>query len=521
MRVSAAEISAIQYMYARGNFAAAEGAARRLLGVAPRVPELHDILCTSLLHQGKTEEAEVAYRNAIAAGCNHAEFLNGLGVSLLRLGRAAEAIEVCRGAIKRNARYWQAYVTLADACVATSRYHDAITAYDRALRLEPNNAPANASLASALQSLGRYEDAMAACERALAIDPHCAAALSNQAAALCSLGRATEAIPLFEAAIRQVPGRADLHNNLAIAYLSIGAFDKANASCEQALSLDSGLEAAHLTLADIRRREGKLEEAAFHYRAATTAEARGKELECIYALGNVEQYNARLNEISATDTDNRRVAALDVFASHQRDRVSHYPFCRAPLGYIHHKKTEGLHFGEKVVKELLSSDAVWEPPGSSTRSGLQTRQNIFDIDVEPVRRLKKVILNEAEEFFRRYRNQEDVLIKGRPKKFRLNGWVVNLTAGGHQTPHIHPSGWLSGVYYMRMPAELDGDEGAIRFGVWGYNYPVQRTPLPCTVYKPSQGDLILFPSSLFHETVPFRGEFPRTTLAFDLCPSEG
>jgi Putative 2OG-Fe(II) oxygenase len=36
--------------------------------------------------------------------------------------------------------------------------------------------------------------------------------------------------------------------------------------------------------------------------------------------------------------------------------------------------------------------------------------------------------------------------------------------------------------------------------------------------QPVLGRLVLFPSYMWHSTVPFRGPTPRTTIAFDVVP---
>ena len=39
-------------------------------------------------------------------------------------------------------------------------------------------------------------------------------------------------------------------------------------------------------------------------------------------------------------------------------------------------------------------------------------------------------------------------------KVRLNGWYVKLKKQGQLKPHIHENGWLSGVFYLKVPKPL-------------------------------------------------------------------
>ena len=102
------------------------------------------------------------------------------------------------------------------------------------------------------------------------------------------------------------------------------------------------------------------------------------------------------------------------------------------------------------------------------------------------------------------------------KKFPLTGWFVRLLKGGHQTEHIHPNGWLSGVFYLQVPDFSNQEEGSIELGLWGYDYPILNKSYPKKRYYPKTGDIILFPSSLFHRTIPFHSDEERMSIAFDL-----
>ncbi|NIR61459.1 MAG: hypothetical protein GWO02_19190, partial [Gammaproteobacteria bacterium] len=46
----------------------------------------------------------------------------------------------------------------------------------------------------------------------------------------------------------------------------------------------------------------------------------------------------------------------------------------------------------------------------------------------------------------------------RPSGWSLSAWGVVLSRQGHQFPHTHPSGWVSGVYYVRVPETVHDPE---------------------------------------------------------------
>ena len=87
---------------------------------------------------------------------------------------------------------------------------------------------------------------------------------------------------------------------------------------------------------------------------------------------------------------------------------------------------------------------------------------------------------------------------------------------GYQQEHIHAGGWLSGVIYLKVVPSLDNNQGAIKFSLNGADYEDSRSTE--LIHQPELGDIVLFPSSLHHSTIPFTTETERTIVSFDLVP---
>ena len=81
-----------------------------------------------------------------------------------------------------------------------------------------------------------------------------------------------------------------------------------------------------------------------------------------------------------------------------------------------------------------------------------------------------------------------------------------MDAQGHQLAHTHPDGWVSGVYYVRIPSQVD-DEDPEHAGWIEFGRPLREligdaepdTRLIC----PSEGQIVLFPSYVYHRTLLF------------------
>ena len=102
-----------------------------------------------------------------------------------------------------------------------------------------------------------------------------------------------------------------------------------------------------------------------------------------------------------------------------------------------------------------------------------------------------------------------------PKQNNIKAWYVRMLKNGHQRAHIHPSGCISGVFYLKTVESPEEHEGAIEFGLHGYDYPIKNEDYPRQIYQPCNGDIVLFPSSLFHQTIPVLKDVERCVIAFD------
>lgn len=87
--------------------------------------------------------------------------------------------------------------------------------------------------------------------------------------------------------------------------------------------------------------------------------------------------------------------------------------------------------------------------------------------------------------------------------------------------HIHPSAWLSGVYYVQLP-ELASQTGQGEAGWIEFGRPPEH--FHCTVepevraIRPEPGLMLLFPSYFYHRTMPFESAGLRISISFDVHP---
>jgi tetratricopeptide (TPR) repeat protein len=118
---------------------------------------------------------------------------------------------------------------------------------------------------------------------------------------------------------------------------------------------------------------------------------------------------------------------------------------------------------------------------------------------------------------------DDPMIAHRPASVGLYSWVITIHDHQHHGWHIHQAGWISGVYYVEMPAVESGDDGhpgAIEFGPYPFGDDEETLSSQRWHATPEPGLLVLFPSYYAHRTRPTRVADLRVCVPFDVRPSE-
>lgn len=395
--------------------------------------------------------------------------------------------------------------------------------FQAAIAINPHYDAAHNNLGLTQHAAGDLDRAMASYERAIACNEEYVDAYFNRGNVFHQRGDYTDAVESFESALMIMPENAPAQNNRANALKALGRLDEAVVGYRRAVGIDPDFIDAHNNLGNILREQGKLEEAAVSYAQIETDYSKVKLLECLYTRGEYREFYRTLDRFAETDTTNIGIAAVSAFASHQLERVDPYPFCRDPLNFLHigsiqDKVSDLDQFIAGLIDELAAFDATWEPDEKTTKQGYQTEENIFSKPAGNLAKLADLIKAEMAAYRQAHGNQNCAFIQAWPQTTNLEGWHVRLLKSGHQESHIHVNRWLSGVFYLKLPQALKEGEGAIEFSLHGFDYPILKDDIPRFQLAPEKGQLILFPASLFHRTLPFSADDDRLSIAFDLVP---
>jgi tetratricopeptide (TPR) repeat protein len=163
--------------------------------------------------------------------------------------------------------------------------------------------------------------------------------------------------------------------------------------------------------------------------------------------------------------------------------------------------------------------ALGQPLEQSVRGGTQTDGPLFSRIEPEIRALRAAIVAAVERHIAQLpapRPGHPTLIERRGPPVRFAGsWSVRLANAGFHSNHVHPAGWLSSAFYVALPETMgERQAGWLKLGEPQAELGLALAPF--RTVEPRPGRLVLFPSTMWHGTIPF-DEGERLTVAFDVA----
>ena len=519
------EVQPLLNLYHSGQLPQLESAAKALLKTYPGLLIAHNLLGVALEGQGKFAEAVDCYRKTLQFEPRIAEIHFNLGAALAHLGNTSEAIASYQRAIQLNPNLAVAHYNLGLALQIQVKLDEAITSYRKAISLEPGFFEAYGSMGTALQAQGKLEEAIAAYRKSLAIQPDPLTHF-NLATALRDSGKLDEAIVSYKNALAMNPDYSDAYNNLGETLRDQGNMEEAVRNYHNALAANPDNTAASFNIAQFLYDAGRYDEAIPHFEKSQRDDWRERTLYCLYKSERYDEFREKLQSLTEEPNILPFLANLSAHHAANFGVEDAYNFCRNPLDFVYHGQIEELQNGSGLLEDLLRDvnfAEIAERKQGRLYYGIQSAGNLFKRPEESFRKLGELVRQKVREYGRHFAREGCVYIQEFPQEPEFSSsWYVKMSSGGHLTSHIHETGWLSGVLYLAVPPrETDSTAGCIEFSMHGDNYPQKHDNFQTMVKQPAVGDIILFPSSLFHRTIPFNAETERICIAFDIKPRQG
>lgn len=465
-------IAAARALRAAGRAAEAVALLAPLAAATPGDAALQEQYGRSLFEAGDHAAAAAAFEAVVAARPAAAGGWISLAAARVRAGRIAEALAACDRALELEPRNPRAH--LQRAVVGSWSFDPTdLVAAERAgamaLALDPSLAAAQDARCIVLRKLGRLDEAIAAGEAALAAPGAAPGFAVSLAAALLDAGRPADAARLLEPVATAAPQHALVQRELGVALTRAGAARAAVAALARASALDPTDQRAVAHRIVCHQLLG--EHAAARDLIGADRFVREHRLESVPGYASVAEFD--------------RALAADIRA---------HPSLRfEPVGLAAR--------GGSLAQDLLAHRT---PAIDAFEALLRARIAAYQDALAP--------------------DPTHPFLRAIPRDYRLSMWATLLDGGGEIATHIHEQSWLSGAYYVAVPAAVvDDDPG--RAGWFEYGHPGAAIPGHAPELgwvRPREGLLVMFPSYLYHRTVPFEaaGE-TRISISFDLTPIGG
>jgi Tfp pilus assembly protein PilF len=349
-----------------------------------------------------------------------------------------------------------------------------------------------------LHHAGRYEEAAALYRRILRIDANHTGALNGLGMIAFAAGRFDEAIGLLERVLRQAGEHPGLLMNLGAVHDGAGNDDAAAACYQRAISLSPRYPDPYYNLGALQLRLGRPDQAIAVFDR------------CMNAVGR--DFHALAYKAHALIDAGRRDEA-DHLLDYQR-YVRTYRFA-TPDGF------RSLAAYNRALGKHIRRHPTLAANVMSTVGGKHTGE-LLEPPLGPMAAMEPRIREAVRWYLETLPNDPaHPMVRWRPRAWKITSWGVVMGSGGHERSHIHPKGWLSGVFYVQLPEVVSdpgaGHQGWLRFGEPTGDIAFRAAP---TVqdHQPRYGQMFLFPSYFYHGTVPFESDQRRICVSFDVEP---
>ena len=493
---------------------------KRAGDVDPNNIDIKYLLANSYINSKNYKKAEKIYLSIIDIDKKSYKAHNDLGTIYSKLGNLDNAIVNYNAAIEINPDYYQAWSNLGSVYIKKKLFDDAVEAFIWSLSLNTNYIPSIKKIAKAYLFKGEFDLSEKYYRKLISLEPDNPEHLTEFGEMFFASNKFIEAEEKFLESI-------NINDKYPIAHLALGHLysiknDQENAIkyLNKARDYESTNSISNFILGEIYKNNKQYAKAIEYYSDSNHQDSKECIAQCMYFE---KKYDEFINFYNTNKKDFKNSRTMSSIINHANKTINNsltHPFCPDPFSYIKNEnlslKVENI---DKINSKLIEEIKKFKNSKRQhfIKNGNQSEGNLFTYGIEIFDQLQNILLIEYHNYLKDFPHSNDIFIKEWPKSPTIMGWFVIMTKGGYVEPHNHVGAWLSGVYYLKCPKKIL-DSGNIEFSFQDKHFPDSKEDLPKKIIKTNESDIVLFPSSLFHRSLPFETDEERICIAFDFMP---
>ncbi len=431
------------------------------------------------------------------------------------------SLKYYKDALSINKNNSELYYNIAELYIRFNKYDEGIKYFESLITKNSSNPYLYFSLCLFFNSLNDSESFFKYSELGMIIKDNDSNHLNQLGVAYYKIKETKKAEELYIRAIESNPTFWKSYYNLGNLYYSINETAKSIEALNRAYELNPEESLVQFSYGRVLKLSTNYEKAIEFFTMSKVSGWEEFVLECLYLQTKYDEFANFLDSNSDALSYSRTASALVSHANlHLKKKVKH-TLCNNPLEYVKYFDLGNLdnkdNINKRLLKEINKYD-MGERRQPLLENGTQSIKNIFTQGSDLFKKLEIILYEKMDEYRRCFLESNDYFIKNWPEETDLTGWFISISKNGYLKPHNHVNGWLSGVYYVQIPKKKKKSDGNIQFCLDNLSYPKIDSDLPTLEVETIESRVVLFPSSLYHRSLPFVEDTNRVCIAFDFQP---
>lgn len=485
-------------------------------------------------------EARAAYEDALAIEPASAEAWHGLGNALRAMGALEEAESALARSVEVEPGYAPGWINRGAVLRSLGRLEPALACFRRAANLGRATPDSENATHGVLQDLGRPAEALSGARTLVHRHPQFVAGYESLSHLLWEhgglLSPGEDPLAAFRDAALAQPGHRSMQLAFVRTLVQTRHLDEALSRLQALEQQTPGDPVFDWLTADVLDRmgdaaaTGRFIAANRHLGARSTAFLNAYARHAFRIRRPDVAQDCAQRALGLDPNDQEAWGHLGIAWRLAGDAREHWLFdcerlvadlqIEAPPGYA---DLHGFLADLRTTLDAMHASAG-QPMGQSVRNGSQTPGRLFGRDDPVLKAAESALRATVEAWLARLPvDAGHPFLRRNTGRIRIAGsWSIRLASSGRHANHIHDEGWMSSAFYVALPPSVQHPAGASTAGCLQLGQPMDELDLdlsPRRLVRPEPGRLVLFPSYLWHGTVPFDDATPRLTVAFDMQPA--